>query len=466
MLVRRYQWMGIVSLVLTLLLLSDSLIVRATESGTIIGEGTSENAEQYIVDEDKIWALIDRDELRSLIDVDELKETLDLEAVRSQIDKEALLEQISDINLLGTLSSEEILEDYNALKKADKLDEYIKKITGADGFDEDYIKNHPVDVPNVKIPITTGTSPLDYILDPLGLIYQTQAAKYGGGEVQENANVLFKNTEGEYLFSSTSDMMKIVNKGNVPLQVTISAKIENNGSVQMVDSSSELEGEEPSIFMALVGKDGILGVMNETGSSEISLVLNAVPDGTYKFTLNEETGEYESELSEKADESKFDSFEFGVTGECNTEANWSEVGELPKISVSWKTEPILTDWDKVNEQLEEADKVKFEAYKKVKLEELREAELERLIQIQVDDIISEDLEKLIDEEVERLAQIRFEELKELAIRGELDLGSGDSGGKMDHFNRRGRQQNLGLLCIRAAGAAGTPDRKETPGRQR
>lgn len=427
MLVRRYLWMGMISLILTLLLLSDSLMVRATEFGTLTGDGTNENAEQYIVDDDEIWALIDRDELRSLVDVDLLKYEMDLDAIRSQIDEEPLLEQISNVSLLGSLSSEEILGEYNALKESGELDEVIRDVIESEGFNEEYIRNHPVDVPNVTVPIVNGESPLDYIADPMGLLYLTDAAKYGGGSVQEGATLLFKNTDGAYLFSDTSDMLEIVNRGNVPLQVTISARIENDGYVRMVDSISMLEGIEPSMFMALIGEDGILSVLNETGSSEISLVLDAVPDGTYNFTFNEETGRYDSEMTENADVSQFDRFVFGVTGECNTDADWIGVDDLPRITVTWKTEPILTDWDKINEELEEADRVKFEAYKKVKLEELREAELERLIQIQIDDMIYEELDRMIDEEVERLAQFRFEELKELAIRGELDLESGVPG---------------------------------------
>lgn len=415
MLVRKYQWMGVISFILTLFLLTDSLTVLATETGTIEGAGNSEKVEQYIVDEDEIWAQIDRDELRSLIDVEALKETIDLDALRTEVDKTLLLEQISDLNLLDSMSAEEILKEYNSLKESDKLDELIKEVVESEEFDEDFIKNHPVDVPNVKVPIISGSSPLDYIVDPMELIYQTEAVKYGGGNVQEGAPLLFRNSEGEYLFSDTSDMLSIVNRGNVPLQVTISAKLEDTYDVSMVDSRSDLGGTVPQLFMALVGKEGIISVLNDSGTSEITVVLEAVPEGTYKYTFNDETGKYESEMSENADESTFDSFSFGVTGDCNKDADWTRVNALPKMTVTWKTEPVLTDWDKVNEELEEADKVKFEAFKKVKLAALRDEELERLVQIQLDELVSEELDKLIDEEVERLAKEKFEELKQKAI---------------------------------------------------
>ena len=461
MFVRRYQWMGMISAVLTLLLLSDSLIVQATETGTLIGDGTTEAVEQYEVNEDEIWALIDRDELRSLIDVDALKDSIDLEILRKKVDKEPLMEQISDVKLLESMSAEEILRDFNSLKEKDELDDLIREVLESDEFDEEYIKNKPIAVPNVKIPITDGNSPLDYIVDPMGLIYNTEAAKYGGGSVQEGANVLFRNTEGDYLFSDTSDMLKIVNKGTVPLQVTISAEIDNGGDVELVESSSMLDGLEPGLFMTLVGKDGLLSVLSENGNSEITVVLDAVPEGTYTYKRDEETGEYISEISENADESKFASFSFGLRGECNSEANWSRVQTLPRVVVTWHTEPILTGWDEITDKLEETDKVKFEAYKKVKLQELRDNELERLIQIQIDDMIYEELDKLIDEEVEMLAQTRFDELKELAIRGELDLETGrplnsddmlilddaenaeDADGEGDAIDENGRESDAG-----------------------
>ena len=419
MLTRKDQWMGIAALMLTLFILSDSLIVQATESGTVIGNGSSEALEQYNVNDDEIWALINKEELRSLIDVEALKKNINTEALKTKIDKNALSKGISDINLLESMDAEAILADYNEKKKSGELDVMIKDIVEAEDFDEDFIKNHPVDVPNVKVPIIGNVSPLDYILDPLQLIYQTEAAKYGGGRVKENASVLFKNTDGDYLFSDTSDKLKIVNMSNVPLQVTISASIGSNENIKVVDSKSMLTGETPSLFMALVGDEDILSIMNDQGKTEITIVLKPVPDGTYKYTLNEETGKYESEMSADADESRFDSFEFGVMGECNTDANWSEVGELPKISVSWKTEPILTDWDKVNEELEAADKVKFDAYKKVKLAKLREEELNKRVEIALEELITEELSVLIDQEIERLAKEKFEELKAAALRGEL-----------------------------------------------
>ena len=412
---RRYHWMGIISLFLALLFLSDSLMVHAGEFDTVIGDDILESEEQYEINEAEIWAQINRDELRSLVDADALKETIDLEELREKIDRQPLLEQIKDANLLSGMSQEEILSSFNELNESGELDRIIRDEIGSEAFNAEYIKSNPPVVSNVKVPIISDESPLDYILDPLGLVYQTQAARYGGGNVQEGANVLFRNSNGDYLFSDTSDLLEIVNKGNVPLQVSISAKIENSSDVRMADSGSDLTGDDPSIFMALVGKEGILSVLNDSGSSELSIILDPVPEGTYIYTYNEETKSFESQLSETADESKFDRFYFGVTSRCNPDANWAGVNSLPKITITWKTEPVLTKWDEITEGLDPEDRVRLEAYKRTKLRELREEAVEKLVDIQLEELVYEELDRLIDLEVERLAEERFQDLKELAI---------------------------------------------------
>ena len=55
------------------------------------------------------------------------------------------------------------------------------------------------DVVSVALPAISedGESPFDFIIDPQGLIYATDAAKYGGGKVEEGATLLFRNHDGE-----------------------------------------------------------------------------------------------------------------------------------------------------------------------------------------------------------------------------------------------------------------------------
>ena len=103
---RKYQRMGIIALFLVMLLLADSTMAHAMESGIIIGDGVSENVEAYEIDEKEIWAQIDRNELRSFIDVEQLRKSIDTREILEQIDKTAIEESISDINLLDSLDPE------------------------------------------------------------------------------------------------------------------------------------------------------------------------------------------------------------------------------------------------------------------------------------------------------------------------------------------------------------------------
>jgi hypothetical protein len=273
---------------------------------------------KYDIDEEEIWALIDRDDLRSFVDVDAVSESIDKEALLEKIDLESLVSQIDEIDLIRQVDSDK----------------------------------HPVDVVNVKMPIIGEDSPFDFIIDPLGLIYGTDAAKYGGGRVEEGATVLFKNTSGDYLFSSNSDTLTVVNHGNVPVRLTIKANITNPGGIDFVDSRSQLSGSEPSIFMALCDSEGIRSVMTEYGEAKIEVILAAAPDGTYSFSWNEDSDRYDYVIAEDLEEEVFDSFSFNICADCNAEGNWGSLDDAPTISVSWQTEPVEPEKDELDQEVE------------------------------------------------------------------------------------------------------------------
>ena len=208
----------------------------------------------YGIDDEEIWALIDKDDLRSFVDVDTIREAIDKEAILGKIDVDMLAEEIDEEDLARQVDTDQ----------------------------------HPVDIINTKMPIIGEKSPFDFIIDPMKLVYDTDAAKYGGGRVEEGASILFKNNEGDYLFSSKSDLLTISNHGNIPVQVTIRASINNSAGIEFVGSRSELGGANPQIFMALCDEDGIRSVMTENGEARIDIVLDAVPDDSYSFVWNEE----------------------------------------------------------------------------------------------------------------------------------------------------------------------------------
>lgn len=116
------------------------------------------------------------------------------------------------------------------------------------------------DVISIMLPtIMEGEkSPFDFIMDPLGLLYETDAARYGGGVVEERATLLFQNKEGEYDFSRYSDRLAVTNQSTVPVLLTISARITDLGELSMAENDDFADSHDCSVYLAVVDDQGNL----------------------------------------------------------------------------------------------------------------------------------------------------------------------------------------------------------------
>lgn len=450
-----------------------------------------------IIDEDEIWALVDKDELRSLVDVESLQAGIDVLALMERIDRDELRAGIDGEALLAEITEEDLKEEFadrkldgeyfvvdeetgeakivseeeyaelkgNSVEELaniedevedefedtevvfeaeDSLAEIVSEDTLVleDGqevktfmvkFPMEEADSHPMDVINVQLPVIGDISPFDFLIDPMQFMYTAFSSMDSDRKVEENASVLFKNTDSEYFLSHKSDMLKVVNKSNVPVKLSIRAYIKNPDSVPLVTSASDLYGTDPSLFMALTDEVGVASVITSYGEALIETVLEPAPDGTYSFLWDEEAGKYtyylndepediseEDVIEEDAEETedyRFDSYSFGVEAACNTDADWSQVESRPVISVEWNVEPVLTDWEKVNAELEAkrsaqllANEEEFEAFRLVKMGELVEERLIELILEKLNELKELELEALIEEEVTRLAYEKYIEI--------------------------------------------------------
>ena len=471
MFIRKGQWMGICAAAVVMSLVFDPVLTSATgaEEITIFGSGYSvpDDADENLIgdalegntgigeiiseiqiDEDEIWAQIDRDELRSFVDAEELGKLIDKEAILDSIDINAIRSQVDEERIMIEVDNDV----------------------------------HPADVINVQLPIIGNESPFDFLIDPQNLIYQTDAARYGGGKVEEGANILFKNTQGDYAFSSKSDELVITNRSNIPVRLSIRAEVSNLGGTEFVGSRSELTGQTPSLFMALADKDGIRSVITEYGEATIDVVLEAAPDGTYDFKWNEDLEKYEYKVANE--EADFDSFSFYIIADCNKDGDWGSVYGNPVISVSWMTEPVIPEPEEISDEEQEilgeidelvrkylgmrdvvsSDTSSYEQNKDdeaiisedanessgeadgnldniyretiqvdIDQEEIRNAkinnlinkELIKLVTAEYERIYQEELDKLIEAEVDKMAQDLFEELKEKEIARILEEKKSD-----------------------------------------
>lgn len=200
------------------------------------------------------------------------------------------------------------------------------------------------DVISVALPAISeeSDSPFDFIIDPQGLIYETDAAKYGGGRVEEGATLLFRNHDGDYDFSRYSDRLRVRNQSNVPTKVTITASVSDLGEVEIV-GSPDFYDDSCSIYLAIVDDDGNEQPVSEDGEVSVSVEMMRAPDDAYYFRYDEESGEYSYEYSTDPEYIDFDTYSFGLVGYCNPNGNWEDISVHPKVNVTWNVEPLLSE---------------------------------------------------------------------------------------------------------------------------
>ncbi len=168
---------------------------------------------------------------------------------------------------------------------------------------------------SVELPVVgeEEVSPFNFILDPCGLVYESDAARYGRGRVEEGATILFHNKERGYAFSSCSDRLEIINKEEEPVIVMLSASVRDLEGISLVEREDLSENEDPCIYLALTDGQGNEETIFQDEEAMIRMELHA---GAYSF---------------------------GLTGACNTGADWQEVSVHPKVTVTWHVEPMLTE---------------------------------------------------------------------------------------------------------------------------
>lgn len=170
------------------------------------------------------------------------------------------------------------------------------------------------DTISVDLPaVSEETSPFDFFLDPGGLLYETDAMRYGGGSVQEGATMLFRNRDGKYDFSGDSDKLEITNRGDMPVILTISASINDLDGIDVIDRDNLSGNGNTSIYLALIDDRGEEQPLSEDMKAEIRMELDP---GVYSF---------------------------GLTGACSIDADWQKIDVHPRVTVTWNVEPLLAE---------------------------------------------------------------------------------------------------------------------------
>ena len=93
-------------------------------------------------------------------------------------------------------------------------------------------------------------SVFDFIMDPQGLIEATDAVKYDGASFEKGRTLYFKNEEGAYAYSGSSDRLTVTNKSAMPVEVTVTAKLDHCEGLALAGDEAFSDGNG-EIFLAV-----------------------------------------------------------------------------------------------------------------------------------------------------------------------------------------------------------------------
>lgn len=170
--------------------------------------------------------------------------------------------------------------------------------------------NDESDVMKVILP-TDEIGMFDFILDPQGLIQKTNGAAYEGNTFEKDATLFFKRTDGDSQenYSSTSDAIKVTNKGETSIDAIVTASILDPSAdgFAMTDDREFTDDTRASLYLALTDGETTIPIMV---GEEASLSASIPAEGIYSFRL---------------------------TGAANEKGDWLKLKELDlKVTVTWE----------------------------------------------------------------------------------------------------------------------------------
>ena len=252
---------------------------------------------------------------------------------------------------------------------------------GTEAFGSVMLPTIKEEIISVDLPTVGDESPFDFYIDPQGLLYETDGIKYGGGVVEEGAYLLFRNhNDGEYDFSRYSDRLSVTNRSTVPVVVKITAKISDIGDLRM-DQDGVFDGEDdPAIYLAIVDDEGNERVLSEDGEVSVEIEMNQAPSEAYTYHYDESTDSYEY-IYQSDEDISFDTYSFGLRGECNANADWRGTSACPRVIVTWSVDPVYPENHDTSDTETENDKEDIEEETEDSSEELSETEIQNIEEI-------------------------------------------------------------------------------------
>ncbi|MCI9141185.1 MAG: hypothetical protein HFH87_01020 [Lachnospiraceae bacterium] len=208
------------------------------------------------------------------------------------------------------------------------------------------------EVISVVLPVVEDSDPFSFFIDPLHIFYNTFGSSGGDITVEEDTYLLFYNRDGGgYKLSSRSDSLRIINQSTVPIEVTITAKLENADGISVMQDREFGDRDSCDLYLALVDNEGNEWPLSENGEVSVTIKLDRAPLDAYAYTLCEDTGEYQCVC--QLEEAAFDAYSFGLVGACNEKGDWAGISGKPHVTISWNVEPVISDGSEAGEEPDE-----------------------------------------------------------------------------------------------------------------
>jgi len=198
-----------------------------------------------------------------------------------------------------------------------------------------------MEVFDVVLPTYATTDMFDFILDPEGLIAETGNDRYTGKKFATDASLYFNVTptsaNDNLTHDDVTDKLVVKNKGNVKLDVTLTAELTNT-DITLTNDKTFGGGTdtEKTVYLALVTAADEQA-MNPTDSKAVlTATVDAVAETNFETIWDDDEEKYVHQMKYGVADTEWKTFEFWMTGACNTNADWDGYTGAPTMDVTWE----------------------------------------------------------------------------------------------------------------------------------
>lgn len=197
---------------------------------------------------------------------------------------------------------------------------------------------------------TSGSEQFNYILDPTGVIAETNFAKYGGtasASFVPGKTMYFKNklASGSNIatYSDVSDPITAYNKSNFDVEINVKATIATPSGIVLSNTPvATASTATPSMYIAVKASGsapqaitagrGVVATSSIASASDCYVATYS--DAKYSYVLDATTSQLKPTDATFGD--YFESYSFMLTGDCNKAGEWIGLTETPPtVSLVW-----------------------------------------------------------------------------------------------------------------------------------